>query len=135
MTTIGEIKQVMKSNEFWKLSSNKRMKIWNKLRDLEYKESKERIYFRLTGSSKYYYADKCSKFAKIFEGKKYRNNNIVNAVKFEKNSITLVMEDTSEYDFKRFESSRDLLNFVDGYVEAIYKESITTLLNSWRCNK
>ena len=96
--------------------------IWAKIRDLEFDIAKDRIHFRLGGNKKYYYADKLTKFAELFEGKTYGGfgeDRTVKAVHFKKYAIEIVWDSTAVSDFKTFDNHKELLNFVDGYVQAV----------------
>lgn len=96
--------------------------IWAKIRDIELDIAKDRIHFRMTGSHKHYYANKLSKFAELFEGNTYGSSSgarTIKQVQFTKNAIELVWDSSAVSDFKRFENQQQLMNFVDGYMQAI----------------
>ena len=96
--------------------------IWAKIRDIELDIAKDRIHFRMTGSSKHYYANKLSQFAELYEGKSYGSSSgarTIKRVQFTKHAIELVWESSAVSDFKRFENQQQLMNFVDGYIQAI----------------
>jgi|TARA_R100000479_G_scaffold174397_2_gene122533 hypothetical protein len=96
--------------------------IWAKIRDIELDIAKDRIHFRMTGSNKHYYANKLSQFAKLYEGKTYGSFSgarTIKRVQFTKHAIELVWESSAVSDFKRFENQQQLMNFVDGYVQAV----------------
>ena len=43
----------------------------------------------------------------------------IKRVQFTKNAIELVWESSAVSDFKRFENQQQLMNFVDGYMQAV----------------
>ena len=94
--------------------TSEEINLWN---ELEFKRNKENINFRLSGNSKYYYAYQCWDFTQhiLKNGyRRYKPSDIEN-VYFDNNSITIRLVSTAESDIKRFENSKELLNFVVGW--------------------
>ena len=92
-------------------------KRFSKEREAEFKRKKENIYFRLSGSNKYYNASQCWNFTQYILEKgygRYRPSDIDN-VYFDNHSITIRLISTAESDIKRFETLKELLGFVIGF--------------------
>jgi len=95
---------------------------FNKRRELEFKEAKEKITFPLRGDNKYYYAFQCALFEKNILNNGYDSYANKSSVKkegllFNKYSITLGHQ--YGYDLKRFNSKEEMFGFVIGYNECI----------------
>tara|TARA_R110002020_G_C15921615_1_gene742894 strand:- start:23 stop:397 length:375 start_codon:yes stop_codon:yes gene_type:complete len=85
--------------------------------ELEFKRNKQNISIRLSGYDKYYYAHQCWDFTQyILENGfgRYKPTDIAN-VSFRKHSITVRFVSSAELDIKRFETSKEMLNFVIGW--------------------
>ena len=118
LVRLEKLKQDLKSLPVSHSSSE----LWKEIRDLEFDIAKDRIHFRMTGISKHYYASKLTQFAEFYEGKSYggfSGARTIKKVQFTKHAIELVWESSAVSDFKRFENQQQLMNFVDGYVQAI----------------
>tara|TARA_R100000329_G_C7588147_1_gene208530 strand:+ start:253 stop:627 length:375 start_codon:yes stop_codon:yes gene_type:complete len=89
------------------------------LQELEFEHNKLDINFRLSGNNKYYYADQCRRFIQNlynFEPK-LKDKIIEQGVSFNKYSINIGYNQFCE-DYKRFNSTQELLGFVIGYNHA-----------------
>ncbi len=85
--------------------------------ELQFKRNKQNIYIRLSGYEKYYYAFQCWDFTQyILENGfgRYKPSDIAD-VSFHKHSITVRFVSSAELDIKRFETSKEMLNFVIGW--------------------
>ena len=92
---------------------------YHELNELEFQHNKLDINFRLSGRNKYYYADQCQKFIQNlykFEPK-LKDKIIKEGVSFNKYSINIGYNQFCE-DYKRFNSTQELLGFVIGYNQA-----------------
>ena len=89
------------------------------LQELEFENNKLDINFRLSGNNKYYYADQCKRFIQNlykFEPK-LKEKIIKQGVSFNKYSINIGYNEFCD-DYKRFNSTQELLGFVIGYNQA-----------------
>lgn len=96
---------------------------FQKEREIEYKEAKEKITFQLRGDNKYYYAFQCAEFEKNlikygYDSYATRSSIRQEGLLFNKYSITL--GHPYGHDLKRFNSKEEMLGFVIGYNECIY---------------
>ena len=85
--------------------------------ELQFKRNKQNIYIRLSGYEKYYYAFQCWDFTQyILENGfgRYKPSDIAD-VSFHKHSITVRFVSSAELDIKRFETPKEMLNFVIGW--------------------
>ena len=92
---------------------------YHELNELEFQHNKLDINFRLSGDNKYYYADQCKRFIQNlykFEPK-LKEKIIKQGVSFNKHSINIGYNQYCE-DYKRFNSTQELLGFVIGYNQA-----------------
>jgi len=89
------------------------------LQELEFEHNKQDINFRLRGNNKYYYADQCRRFIQnLYNSEpKLKNKIIENGVSFNQYSINIGYNQFCE-DYKRFNSTQELLGFVIGYNQA-----------------
>tara|TARA_R100000030_G_scaffold954_2_gene884 strand:+ start:45 stop:404 length:360 start_codon:yes stop_codon:yes gene_type:complete len=89
------------------------------LQELEFEHNKQDINFRLRGNNKYYYADQCRRFIQnLYNSEpKLKNKIIENGVSFNQYSINIGYNQFCE-DYKRFNSTQELLGFVIGYNHA-----------------
>ena len=89
------------------------------LQELEFEHNKQDINFRLRGNNKYYYADQCRRFIQnLYNSEpKLKNKIIENGVSFNQYSINIGYNQYCE-DYKRFNSTQELLGFVIGYNHA-----------------
>ena len=89
------------------------------LQELEFEHNKQDINFRLSGNNKYYYADQCRRFIQnLYNSEpKLKNKIIENGVSFNQYSINIGYNQFCE-DYKRFNSTQELLGFVIGYNHA-----------------
>lgn len=88
-----------------------------KERELEFKRNKENVYFRLSGNNKYYNAHQCWDFTQYILKNGFRGYkpSDIESIYFDTHSITIRLHSTAETDIKRFENSKELLNFVVGW--------------------
>lgn len=92
---------------------------YHELNELEFQHNKLGINFRLSGRNKYYYADQCKRFIQNlykFEPK-LKHKIFKEGVSFNKYSINIGYNQYCE-DYKRFNSTQELLGFVIGYNQA-----------------
>lgn len=84
---------------------------------LEFKRNKKNIHVRLQGYDKYYYAFQCWDFTQYILKNgfgRYKPSEIAD-VYFCKHSITVRFVSSAELDIKRFETSKEMFNFVIGW--------------------
>ena len=92
------------------------------MHEIQFKLNKQNINFRLTGNSKYYYANQCKEFEnnlkKFGYGHIKKEDILKNGVCFNNYSIN---NGYSQYcrDIKRFNNKEELLGFVVGYNQSI----------------
>ena len=89
------------------------------LQELEFEHNKLDINFRLSGDNKYYYADQCKRFVQnLYKFEPKLSDKIIKeGISFNKYSINIGYNQFSE-DYKRFNSTQELLGFVIGYNHA-----------------
>ena len=89
------------------------------LRELEFEHNKIDINFRLSGNNKYYYADQCKRFVQnLYKFEPKLSDKIIEkGISFNKYSINIGYNQFCE-DYKRFNSTQELLGFVIGYNQA-----------------
>ena len=89
------------------------------LQELEFEHNKLDINFRLSGDNKYYYADQCKRFVQnLYKFEPKLSDKIIKeGISFNKYSINIGYNQFSE-DYKRFNSTQELLGFVIGYNQA-----------------
>jgi len=91
------------------------------LRELEFKNNKLDINFRLSGDNKYYYANQCAEFTKNLysvSDEKTKLKISADGISFNPYSINIGYNQYCE-DFKRFNSTDELLGFVVGFNKAM----------------
>jgi hypothetical protein len=89
------------------------------LQELEFEHNKLDINFRLSGDNKYYYADQCKRFVQnLYKFEPKLSDKIIKeGISFNKYSINIGYNQFGE-DYKRFNSTQELLGFVIGYNQA-----------------
>jgi hypothetical protein len=89
------------------------------LQELEFEHNKLDINFRLSGDNKYYYADQCKRFVQnLYKFEPKLSDKIIKeGISFNKHSINIGYNQYCE-DYKRFNSTQELLGFVIGYNQA-----------------
>ena len=89
------------------------------LQELEFEHNKLDINFRLSGDNKYYYADQCKRFVQnLYKFEPKLSDKIIKeGISFNKYSINIGYNQFGE-DYKRFNSTQELLGFVIGYNHA-----------------
>jgi hypothetical protein len=115
--TNKEIKQLQELDAKARGSEHLTSEEINLWKDLEFKRNKQNIHFRLASYDKYYHAWQCWDFTQYILKNgfaKYKPSEI-KSVYFDKHSITVKLISTAEFDIKRFENSKELLNFVIGW--------------------
>jgi len=115
--TNKEIKQLQELDAKARGSEHLTSEEINLWKDLEFKRNKQNIYIRLSGYEKYYYAFQCWDFTQyILENGfgRYKPSDIAD-VSFHKHSVTVRFVSSAELDIKRFETSKEMLNFVIGF--------------------
>ena len=115
--TNKEIKQLQELDAKARGSEHLTSEEINLWKDLEFKRNKQNIYIRLSGYEKYYYAFQCWDFTQyILENGfgRYKPSDIAD-VSFHKHSITVRFVSSAELDIKRFETPKEMLNFVIGW--------------------
>ena len=89
------------------------------LQELEFEHNKLDINFRLSGDNKYYYADQCKRFVQnLYKFEPKLSDKIIKeGISFNKYSINIGYNEFND-DYKRFNSTQELLGFVIGYNQA-----------------
>ena len=118
---IKEIELFLDNNrDFNKFDSNA---LFTERSELNFKINKENIYARLSGIDKYYYAGQCKKFSEYIKKNgfnRYKSSDI-DDIYFKKHSITIRLKSSGETDIKRFETSKEMFAFVQGFNESVYQ--------------
>ena len=111
---ILEITKILGNKDWSKIDSLSLLKERN---EKEFLINKQNIYVSLRGNDKYYNAFQCRDFADYIEknGFNQYKSSEIDYVYFAKHSITIRLKSTGETDIKRFETSKEMFSFVQGF--------------------
>lgn len=87
----------------------------------EFLINKQNIYVSLRGDNKYYNAWQCREFSEYIKknGFDLYSPKRIEDISFRKHSITIRLKSSAEIDIKRFETTKEMFSFVQGFNECI----------------
>jgi len=98
--------------------------------ELNFILNKQNIYVTLRGEDKYYNAWQCREFSEYIKKNGFDTHDScdIDDVYFDKHSITIRLKSTGQTDIKRFETTKEMFSFVQGFNECVHQLKV-------RCSK
>ena len=96
--------------------------LFNERSELNFKIHKQNVSARF-GSDKYYQAWQCYDFSEYIKNNgfnRYKASDI-DDIYFKKHNIAIRLKSSGETDIKRFETSKEMFAFVQGFNESVYQ--------------